>query len=335
MRYRLLGKTGLNVSVIGFGGIPIQRVPEEKAMAIVNKALDLGINFFDTARGYTDSETKLGLTLSKRRKEAIIATKSLARTKEGMAADIAKSLKNLGVDYIDLYQAHNVRDEASLEQVLSPGGALAALREAKKDGVVRYIGITGHLKDFLVKALKTGEFETVMFPFNPVEFNGVSSLVDFALEAGIGLIVMKPLAGGALRNAELALRFILQHPVSTVILGMDEIFQVERNAGVGNAPLPLSIEEKSILDKEVEKTGSIFCRRCEYCQPCRQGIDIPTVFLLDGYYTRYDLKDWARGRYRNLPVRADACIGCGECEEKCPYGLPIRRMLKEAAARMA
>jgi len=131
MRYRVLGKTGLNVSIIGFGGIPIQRVPEEEAQAIVNRALDLGINFFDTARGYTDSETKLGLALARRRKEAIIATKSMVRTREGMAADIAKSLKNLKVDYIDLYQVHNVRDEASLEEVLGPVGALAALREAK------------------------------------------------------------------------------------------------------------------------------------------------------------------------------------------------------------
>jgi predicted aldo/keto reductase-like oxidoreductase len=335
MKYKMLGKTGLNVSVIGFGGIPIQRVEEEKAKAIVSRAMDLGINFFDTARGYTDSEAKLSLVLPKRRKEVIIATKSLARTREGMAADIVTSLKNLKVDYIDLYQVHNIRDEASLEQVLSPDGALAALREAKKEGLVRHIGITGHLKDFLVEALKTGEFETVMFPFNPIERNDVPSLIDFALKANIGLIAMKPLAGGAFQNTELALRFILQYPVSTVIPGMDEISQVESNARLGDSLLPLSAEEKSILDKEVKETGSIFCRRCEYCQPCRQGIDIPTVFLLDGYYTRYDLKEWATGRYRNMPVRADACLDCGECEEKCSYGLPRRRMLAEAAARMA
>lgn len=323
------------MSVIGFGGIPIQRVEEEKAKAIVNKAMNLGINFFDTARGYTDSETKLGLVLPKKRKEVIIATKSMARTREGMAADIAKSLENLKVDYIDLYQVHNIRDEASLGQILNPGGALAALHEAKKDGLVKHIGVTGHLKDLLVEALKTGEFETVMFPFNPIECNEVLSLVDFALKANIGLITMKPLAGGAFQNIELALRFILQYPVSTVIPGMDEISQVESNARLGDSHLPLSVEEKSILDKEVKKTGSVFCRRCEYCQPCRQGIDIPAIFILDGYYTRYDLKDWATGRYRNMAVKADACLECGECEEKCPYGLPIRQMLAEAAARMA
>lgn len=335
MQYRNLGKTGLKISVVGFGGIPIQRVPAGGVDAIINRALDLGINFFDTARGYTDSESKLGAVLRMRRPETIIATKSMARTGEGMAADIKKSLDTLGVDYIDLYQLHNVKDKAALEQVLSPGGALAALKEAKKDGVIKHIGITGHIKSFLLEALKTGEMETVQFPFNAVELNGVQELLDLAGKMGIGVIVMKPLAGGALRNTGLALRFILEHPVSTVIPGMDSLEQVDENVRAGNEPLLLSADERKILVEEAGKLGDAFCRRCEYCQPCQQGIDIPTVFLLDGYFTRYNLKGWARERYQGLQARADSCLECGECEERCPYNLPIRRMLTDAATRLA
>jgi hypothetical protein len=334
MKYRILGRTGLKVSVIGFGGIPIQRISEEMAGSIINTALDLGINFFDTARGYTDSEAKIGAALKKRRKEAIIATKSMARTRESMAADIQTSLETLGVDYIDLYQLHNVKDEAALEQVLSPNGALAALVEAKKDGVVKHIGITGHIKGVLIEALKTGQMETVQFPFNAVETSGAGELFELANNLEAGIIIMKPLAGGALKNAGAALRFILEYPVTTVIPGMDSLQQVKQNALVGEDQHPLSGDERKKLEEEAGSLGNAFCRRCEYCLPCPQGIDIPTVFLLDGYYTRYGLQDWARERYRGLPVKAGSCLECGQCEEKCPYGLSIRRMLADAAARL-
>lgn len=335
MIYRTLGRTGLRVSAIGFGGIPIQRVSIEEARAIVNRALDLGINFFDTARAYTDSEVKLGVALKERRVEAVIATKSMARTREAMATDIKRSMEALGVSYIDLYQLHNVKDKAALEHALSPGGALEALKDAQREGLIGHIGITGHIRDFLVEALKTGEVATVQFPFNAVELNGVRELLDLARETNTGSIIMKPLAGGAFQNTSLALRFILSHPVSTVIPGMDTLEQVEENAGAGSGHFPLTAEEKLVLEQEAGELGAYFCRRCEYCRPCAGDIDIPTVFLLDSYYVRYHLQDWARERYRGLPARADLCIDCGECEERCPYNLPIRRMLKEAENRLS
>ncbi|AGL01117.1 aldo/keto reductase [Desulfoscipio gibsoniae] len=334
MQYRQLGRTGLDVSVIGFGGIPIQRVSDKEATAIVQRALDKGINFFDTARGYTDSEAKLGAVLKCCRRKVIIATKSMARTKDGMTSDIKKSLATLGVDYIDLYQLHNVKDRAALEQVFKPDGALAALKEAKRAGVVKHIGITGHIRSYLVEALKSGELETVQFPFNAVEASGAEELFEQAKQVGAGIIIMKPLAGGAIRNTNYALRFILEYNVTTVIPGMDSPAQVDENVMPGHELLPLSAVEKKVLEKEAGVLGAAFCRRCEYCQPCPQGIDIPTVFLLDGYYTRYDLKEWARERYWALPNKADACVECGECEEKCPYSLPIRRMLTESSVRL-
>jgi predicted aldo/keto reductase-like oxidoreductase len=284
MEYRTLGKTGLDISVIGFGGIPIQRVTAGEANAIANRALDLGINFFDTARGYTDSEEKLGAALKARRKEAIVATKSMARTREAMAADIRKSLETLGLDYIDLYQLHNVKSQKELDRILNPDGALAALLKAKEAGLIRHIGITGHIKDFLLGTLQLDEIETVQFPFNAVETVGVPALLEKAREKGIGVIVMKPLAGGAFKNADLALRYILEHNITAVIPGMDSLQQVEENSGVGNTPQPLNAGEKKTLDEEVNALGGSFCRRCEYCKPCSQRIDIPTVFLPDIIY---------------------------------------------------
>lgn len=334
MKYRRLGRTNLQVSVIGFGGIPIQRVDDFNAEKVVNRAIEMGINFFDTARGYTDSEEKLGAVLKKHRDQVIIATKSMARDKKKMAADIEKSLKIMGVDYIDLYQIHNIKDNGALEQVMGAGGALAALKEAKEKGKIGHIGVTGHIKDVLARILPTGEMETVQFPFNPVETDGARKLFELAKQMDIGVIVMKPMAGGALTNAKLALRFILEHPVSVAIPGMDAPEQVEENAAVGNDPRLLSETEREELAGVVAGLGARFCRRCEYCLPCRQGIDIPSVFLFDGYYTRYDLKDWAQDRYRAMNVKPDDCLECGECEERCPYNLPIRKMLKEAAGRL-
>jgi len=334
MQYRILGRTGLKVSVVGFGGIPIQRIPETDSTAIINRALELGINFFDTARGYTNSEAKLGAVLGKKRDQVIIATKAMSRTAAGMTADIHQSLKTMGLDYIDLYQLHNVKDRQAYEQAFGPGGALDALKQAKRDGLVRHIGITGHIRSFVVEALKTGELETVQFPFNAVEAAGAEELLNLAANTETGVIVMKPLAGGAIKNTGPALRFILEHPVSTVIPGMDALEQVDQNAAVGTDLRPLNGTERKALEEMAAKLGSTFCRRCEYCQPCPQGVDIPTVFLLDGYFTRYELQDWARERYRGMKVTARECVECGECEEKCPYSLPIRTMLAEAKTRL-
>lgn len=334
MNYRRLGKTDLQVSVVGFGGIPIQRIDASSAEKVVNRAIELGINFFDTARSYTDSEIKLGSVLKKNRGQMIIATKSMSREKKGMAEDIDKSLKTMRVDYIDLYQMHNVKDKAAMEQVLGEDGALAALKEAKENGKIRHIGVTGHIIDVLLEIMQNEEIETVQFPFNPIETEGALKLFEMAEKVDCGVIAMKPMAGGALTNAKLALSFILEHPVAVAIPGVDALEQVEENAAVGSVPRPLSQLEREELARIVAKLGARFCRRCEYCLPCKQGIDIPSVFLFDGYYTRYDLKDWAKERYQAMSVKLDDCLECGECEERCPYNLPIRKMLKEAAERM-
>lgn len=330
MEYRTLGKTGLRVSRMGFGGIPIQRIDAEGTKALMRQLVAAGVNYIDTARGYTVSESYLGYALEGIRDKFILATKSMARTKEAMAADIATSLGNLRTDYIDLYQVHNPSLE-QLDQVCAPGGALEALEQAKQAGKIGHIGLTAHSLEVFEKALTLPWVETIMFPYNIVETQG-EALIAKCTQLDIGFIDMKPLAGGAIEDAALALRFICANDhVSVVIPGMAEPRELNENLAAVNDAAPLSEDELSKMDGIRKELGTQFCRRCNYCAPCTVGINIPSVFLFEGYLKRYGLGDWAKDRYQTLAVKASACVGCGACEERCPYQLPIRDMLKKAA----
>ena len=333
MEYRILGKTGLRISRLGFGGIPIQKINAEGTKKLAQKLIDEGVNFIDTARGYTVSEEYIGFALEGKREKFVLATKSMARTKEAMAKDIDVSLANLRTDYIDLYQVHNPNAK-DLEGVMAPGGALEALLEAKASGKIGHIGITLHAVELFEKAIELPWVETVMFPYNIVETQG-EELIKKCTEKNIGFICMKPLAGGAIEDGKLALRFIASNPdVTVVIPGMAEEIEIENNAKAISDASPLCDGELEKIAEIRTRLGTNFCRRCNYCAPCTAGINIPGVFLFEGYYSRYDLKDWARARYETLPKTASDCIGCGVCETRCPYNLPIREMLKRAAEVM-
>ena len=330
MEYRTLGKTGLQVSRLGFGGIPIQRIDREGTKQLMHELLRCGVNYIDTARGYTVSEEYLGYALEGIREHFILATKGRGLTKEAMAADVATSLKNLRTDYIDLYQFHNP-SMAELDQILSPGGALEALTEAKQAGTVRHIGITAHSAEVFQRALTLPWVETVMFPYNIVENQG-EACIQSCKEKNIGFICMKPLAGGAIEDSSLAIRYILQNDaVSVVIPGMADPRELEENLAAANNTSPLSSQEQEKVHAIRQSLGTQFCRRCNYCAPCSAGISIPNVFVFDGYLSRYGLADWAKARYAALDAKASACIECGQCESRCPYHLPIREMLKEVA----
>ncbi|MDD7024654.1 MAG: aldo/keto reductase [Oscillospiraceae bacterium] len=330
MQYVTLGKTGLKISRMGFGGIPIQRIDREGTKVLMERLLEEGINYIDTARGYTVSEEFLGYALEGIRDRFVLATKSMSRTKEAMAEDIEKSLSNLRTDYIDLYQVHNPNLE-QLEQVISPGGALEALLEAKEAGKIGHIGLTAHSVAVFERALELPWVETIMFPYNIVESQG-EELMHRCTEKNVGFIDMKPLAGGAIEDASLALRFVCANPdVTVVIPGMYDLAEIEQNLKAVNDETPLTEEEKAGFEQVRKELGSNFCRRCNYCAPCAAGINIPGVFLFAGYLERYGLADWAKDRYSSLPVKASACIECGACETRCPYELPIRQMMKRAA----
>lgn len=330
MEYRILGKTGLNISALGFGGIPIQRIDAEGTRTLVRQMAAAGINYIDTARGYTVSEEYLGYALEGLRDKFVLATKSMARDREGMAKEIETSLKNLRTAYIDLYQFHNP-NAAQLDQILAPGGAMEAMLEARDAGKIGHIGITLHDVKLFERVLEYDWVETVMFPYNIVETQA-EELITRCAEKNIGFICMKPLAGGALEDANLAIRFIgANSNVSVVIPGMADPAELEQNLAAANDTSALRPEELEQIRVIREELGTNFCRRCNYCQPCTAGINISGALLFEGYHNRYGLQEWAKGRYLAMPKTASDCVDCGLCEERCPYQLPIRNMLKKVA----
>ncbi len=328
MEYTNLGNTGLKVSRLGFGGIPIQRITQEEATALIHKLPEYGINYIDTARGYTVSEEYLGIAMEGIRDKFVLATKSMARTREAMEKDIETSLKNLRTDHIDLYQVHNA-PPAQMKIVTGEGGALEALLEAKAAGKIGHIGITAHEIGTFEMGLEMDWVETIMFPYNFVELQA-ADLIRKCAEKGKGFICMKPLAGGAIENAPLAMRFIASNKDITVnIPGMANEDELKQNVAAACDPAPLSEDDLREVQNIRDTLGNQFCRRCNYCQPCTMGINISFCFTINGYLTRYGLKDWAIGRYKGMAVEPNACIECGMCESRCPYHLPIIEMLKD------
>lgn len=332
MNYVRLGKTGLEVAAISFGGIPIQRADAQNAKAVVDKLEELGINYIDTARGYTVSEEYLGQALKGRREKFLLATKSMARDYEGMKRDIDISLSNLQTDFIDLYQIHNLPLK-DFDLVFGENGAFRALTEAKAAGKIGHIGVTAHSVESMDKLVNeySDQIETLMFPYNIVEIQG-HEVLRRAREKDIGTIAMKPMAGGNLDDARLALRFIAASGVCDIsIPGMGSVEEVEQNAAVADHLSPLTQEELAQVEQVRRELGNNFCRRCNYCAPCTAGISIPNAFLFVNYIRKYGLSDWPRARYASLDKHASDCIECGVCETRCPYELPIREMLKGVA----
>jgi len=326
-----LGATALEISEIGFGGIPIIPLPCEEAVSVVRHCLDLGITFFDTANMYTTSEEKLGIALKPDRGKVVIATKTAQRDAKGAADHLELSLRQLQTDWIDVYQLHNVSNEDALKQVLAPGGAYEAVAKARDAGKIRFIGISSHSMPTAIAALKTGLFQTLQFPFNFIENDPVQELFPLATQNQVGIIGMKPLGGGLLERADLCFKFLQQHPYVVPIPGIraekeiDEIVELYRN------PQPLSKTDLKAIETIRSDVGERFCHRCEYCMPCPQGVLISSVLMLRPAAKRLsceNVKGWLGAAMETV----EQCIECGECEQKCPYNLPISDLLKENLA---
>ena len=333
MQYRILGKTGLKVSAVGFGGIPIQRIDAKGVRVLMERLVEKGVNYIDTARGYTVSESYLGEALSGGlREKFILATKSMSRGYAEMERDIGTSLSNLKTEFIDLYQLHNIKSDADFELAFSDKGAVAAIRDAIKAGRVGHLGATAHSVDSFERLLIYPEIETIMFPYNIVESQG-EALMERAAAQNVGVIAMKPLAGGNITDGTLAVRYILQNKSCTLAIpGMATLEEIEQNTAAAQRESLLTPEELAACAAVRAELSGNFCRRCGYCAPCTVGIDIPGIFTLENYLKHYDLADWAKTRYESQTARAGDCIGCGKCEARCPYELPIREKLKGVAA---
>lgn len=331
MRDIVLGRTGMQVKAIGFGGIPIQRVEPQEAVKIVQRALELGINFFDTARAYTTSEAIIGQALGRQRARVYIATKTQARTPERAAADLTTSLENLHTDYIDLYQLHNVVGDEELARVTAPGGVVDFLREQQARGAIRYLGITSHRLETAVKAARLGIFDTIQVPFNYIEDAALQELYPLARAKNLGIIVMKPLAGGAITHSGAALRWCLDQAPGVVIPGVASIAELETNLQA--ASVPLTPADIAALEQDKNELGPTFCRRCRYCMPCPNNIDINFIVTAELFFNR---GGWGRLTQKHIEqlTAGLACEQCGDCEEKCPYHLPLTEMVKPTAERL-
>jgi len=323
-----LGGTGLTVSEVGFGGIPIIPLPLEEGADVVRHGYEQGITFFDTANVYGDSEKKMGRALCDVRDKVVIATKTLKRDAETAEKHIQQSLENLKTDRIDIYQLHNVSNDTTLAQVLAPDGAYRAAERARKDGKVRFIGFSSHNVKFAAGVCRMGLFSTVQVPFNFIETEAAEHLFGVAGEMGMGVIGMKPLGGGLLQRADLCIRFLQQYPAVVPIPGviskaeMDEIITLYRSRRKLTRP------DLADMEKIRADLGTRFCHRCGYCLPCEKGVRIPEALGFKSILKRFQ-GDFALNFSRDALKSAENCDRCGACIERCPYELPIPEMLDE------
>ncbi len=356
MQKRRLGRTNLQVSIVGFGGTWISELSTPEAVEVVRKAFELGINYFDTAKLDGDSEEKIGAALQDVRGKCVIATKTGSRTKKESLEDFKSSLKRLKTDRLDIIQLHGIDDEKTLAKAMSSDGSLQTCKEARKQGLVDFIGITGHKPRVLTKAVESGEFDTVLVPLNVVTRQALENLLPAAKAHDVGVVVMKPLSAktstlitclyqpslslvsdepelkallgkdnDAMVNS--ALRYVLSQDVASVIPGLKSTSEVETAARAGEQYRELTAEKRERFNFNL---GESYCRDCGQCLSCPQGINIAAILRFHTLYKVYGLHVWAKKLHGGLEVKADKCTRCGECQAKCPYQLPIVDMLEKA-----
>jgi len=323
-----LGKTGLMVSRIGMGGIPIQRAPMDAALKVINRALDLGVNLIDTSIAYGDSEIRIGRGIAGRRDEVILATKGSWGDKKTSTDHIEYSLKRLNTDYIDLWQMHNIRDPEAFKRVVAPGASIEAAYEALEEGKILHLGFSTHNLEVALMGVESGLFETVQFPFNFIAREAADELVAHAKRHDVGFIGMKPFAGGNITDARLALGYVLQYGNVVPDPGIEKVEEIEEIVSLVEGGISLTDVDWSQMDDIRDELGSRFCRQCMYCMPCPQGVEIWVLTYMKNLFRLWprELVIQMFGGYADTAVK---CTQCGECEEKCPYNLPIRELIQE------
>jgi predicted aldo/keto reductase-like oxidoreductase len=342
--------------MVGFGGTWISELGTPEAVKVVKKAFDLGINYFDTAKLDGDSEEKIGAAIHDVRDKCVIATKTGSRTKKESLKDFKSSLKRLKTDRLDIIQLHGIDDEKTLAKAMSSDGSLQTCKGARKQGLVDFIGITGHKPRVLTKAVESGEFDTVLVPLNVVTRQALEELLPAAKAKDVGVVVMKPLSAKTStlitclyqpslslisdepelktllgQNGEemvkSALRYVLSQDVTAVIPGLKSVIEVETAAKTGEQYAELTKEEQEHFNFNL---GASYCRDCGQCLPCPQNLNIAAILRFHTLYEGYGLKVWAKKLYDGLEVKADKCTKCGECQTKCPYQLPVADLLEKA-----
>lgn len=322
----ILGKTGIEVNKNGFGALPIQRITKAEAVYILQKAFYNGINYFDTARAYTDSEEKIGAAFSYIRDKLIISTKTAAKTGEGLKKDLEESLRMLQTDYIDIYQFHNP------DFCPRPGdgtGLYEAALEAKRQGKIRHIGITNHRIPLAKEAIESGLYETLQFPFSYLAAETDLELVDACKKADMGFIAMKALSGGLIQNSACAYAFMAQAQFDHVapIWGIQRESELDEFLSYQVYPPSLTGELKEVMEKDRKELSGDFCRGCGYCMPCPAGIEINNCARMGLLLRRSPQASWLSAEWQEKMKKIEECKHCGQCMKKCPYSLNTPELL--------
>lgn len=330
MKMISFGRTGLIASTVGFGAIPIQRISAAESTKILQKAFDAGVNFYDTARGYSDSEEKIGIALSGVRDKIIIATKTMSRTYDGVMKDLEISLSFLKTDYVDIYQTHNP------EFIPKPGddnGIYDAMLEAKKAGKIRHIGITNHRLDLANEAVDSGLYESLQFPLSCISSDEDADLAKKCENAGMGFIAMKAMAGGLITNAKAAYAYLSQYDNVIPIWGIQQERELDEFLAYEKNPPALDAGMLADIARDREELAGSFCRGCGYCMPCPAGIPIPTAARLSFLMGRSRFEGFLVDSWAEQMERIKECQQCGHCKERCPYKLDTPEVLKAQYAK--
>ena len=318
-----LGRSELMVTKTAFGALPIQRISTAEAVKLVRRAYEGGINYFDTANMYTDSEEKLGLALKDVREKVIISTKSAATDKQGALAHIENSLRHLG--YIDLFQFHN---PAVLPDISDPNGAFAAALEMKEKGYIRHIGITNHRHHIAKAAIESGNFETLQFPFCYLATDVDLELVELCKQADMGFIAMKGLSGGLLNNAAACHAFMQQYENVVPIWGIQRQEELDQWLSLAETSGAMTEELKAVIEKDRRELAGSFCRGCGYCMPCPAGIEINNSARMNMLLRRAPYRPYLTDEWYEKMHRIENCIHCDSCKSRCPYGLDTPALLQ-------
>ncbi|MEI3305695.1 MAG: aldo/keto reductase [Dysosmobacter sp.] len=320
-----LGRTELYVSKTAFGALPIQRISHADAVKLVRRAYESGINYFDTANAYTDSEEKLGAALHDVRHEVIISTKSGGGDKKTVQAHIEESLRRLQTDYIDLFQFHN---PAQLPDPEDPDGPFAAVLEAKQKGYIRHIGITNHRLKVACAAIDSGNFETMQFPFCYLAAPQDLEIVEKCKAADMGFIAMKGLSGGLLNNAEACYAFMQEYPNVVPIWGIQREEELDQWLELTARDPHVTPEIQAVIDKDRQELAGNFCRSCGYCLPCTAGIDIPQAARMSALLRRSPYQPYMSDEWYAKMHKIEECVHCDACKSRCPYGLDTPALLQ-------
>ncbi len=329
MRTITLGRTGFTVSAVGLGGIQFSKITKRETARVIGTAREHGINFFETAYGYFDSEEKVGFGLRGRRDGAILASKTGARDGKTFAAHIDESLRRLRTDMIDIYQFHGVDSREALDQVMRRRGPFDAANKAVRQGKVRSLGISSHSLELCLHVLKLDLFDSIQYPISLINTEVPrSGLLGQARRKNVGLIAMKPLGGGRITNARLALGYIYRHPRVVPVVGVETPDQVRQLARIASKPPRLGPRDFERIKRIRNTVGTTFCRVCRYCEPCPEGIPIYRVLYFPIYIKQLGAKHCVKNGVPDWLEKASHCIECYKGEARCPSHLHIVDGLK-------